>query len=69
MTDPDKDIDLHESEWSHEKKREPFWGPNYWAVYAIAALIAVLYFIKSNTGEPAKRCYTYSTGTVCKIPD
>lgn len=26
-----KNLDLHESEWRHEGKKEPFWGPGaYW---------------------------------------
>ena len=32
--EPEKFVDLHESEWSREGKREPFWGPNAgWAAF------------------------------------
>jgi hypothetical protein len=39
--DFDKQVDLHESEWHHEKKREPFFGPNarVFACYVIGAAI------------------------------
>lgn len=31
MDEFDKRVDLHESEWHHEKKREPIFGPGaYW---------------------------------------
>lgn len=37
-----KQIDLHESEWHHEKKREPIFGPGAmpFLAYTIGALIS-----------------------------
>ena len=46
-----KNLDLHESEWRHEKKREPFFGPGaYWffnvTLPTIAFAIAFGYLMK-----------------------
>jgi hypothetical protein len=47
-----KNLDLHESEWRHEKKKEPFFGPNakWFAFYFFGALILtpiVHYFVSA----------------------
>jgi len=41
MDEFEKQVDLHESEWHHDKKQEPFFGPGalYFFSYVAAGLI------------------------------
>lgn len=46
MIDPDKDLDLHESEWSKKGSKPPILGPNggWFFLYVIPMLILGLVF-------------------------
>jgi hypothetical protein len=57
--DYDKHIDLHTSEWRHEKKKEPFFGPgSFWffnvtvptAIIAIGTAYGVSWLLTAVTG-------------------
>lgn len=62
--DFDKQVDLHESEWRHEKKREPFFGPGaYWffnvtlptIVFAILFAYGLDFIFGELLGSPFQR--------------
>lgn len=52
MNDDDEPIiDLHESEWSYQGRREPFWGPNA-KFFGIMTVIGLLVsYPASKIGE------------------
>lgn len=60
----DKQVDLHESEWRHEQKREPIFGPGaYWffnvtvptLVIAIAFAYGFDFIFGELLGSPFQR--------------